>query len=176
MKQFNTDDLYYLLKLVCNLFLCWVIKTMVMTIKPVNETYRKLFLLATAAIIVLNLWGTGRNVHTLLHYQDLLNALWLGGDIIQLGSAVYIFMTTMLRKRLGTIACTALIVICLIFGALNVYYFLMNFHWLKIEGLAIFCLWFANNLGNVAWFALIAFLISYHYINAGKPQNPTVLS
>ena len=176
MKQFDTNDLYYFFKILGNLFLCWAVKAMLMSLKPVNETYRKLFLYATAAIIILNLWGIGRNVHTLLHYQDFLNALWLAGDFVQTGCAVYVFVMTFLKKRIGKLACAVLIALCIILGGLNFYYFLMNFHWLKIEGVVVFMMWFANNLGNVVWYALIVFLISYHYINTGKPQNPTVLS
>lgn len=154
----DNSEIYNFLKIVCDVIMISLIKTLILQSSKQNKFQKIAFLLSCSLLIILNIMGIYRNSYTLWEYRDLMSYFWLGSDIFQLIYCVIIYMIVLFNDKLNKLAKIVIISLSVTFLFLNMYNFLVNFKWYDYEPFSVFIFWFINNL------MMILFSFSVIYI------------
>jgi hypothetical protein len=154
----DNSEIYNFLKIVCDVIMISLIKTLIVQSSKQNKFQKIVFLLSCSLLIILNIMGIYRNSYTLWEYRDYMSYFWLGSDIFQLIYCVMIYMIVLFNDKLNKLAKIIIISLSFIFLVLNMYNFLVNFKWYDYEPFSVFIFWFINNL------MMILFSFSVIYI------------
>ena len=142
----DNSEIYNFLKIVCDVIMISLIKTLIVQSSKQNKFQKISFLLSCSLLIILNIMGIYRNSYTLWEYRDYISYFWLGSDIFQLIYCVMIYMIVLFNDKLNKFAKITIISLSFIFLVLNMYNFLVNFKWYDYEPFSVFIFWFINNL------------------------------
>lgn len=155
----DNNSWYNLARIVDDIFMIALLKTLFFDAKNVTDNVRRNVLLITVIVFALNFFGIYRNSFTLWKYQDFMSYFWLASDILQLVFCTIIYAVVYMKDKLDNKASMFVLVFALIFFVLNTYNFLVNFSWLPYEGIMVFIFWFMNNGAMIAFSALVAYFI-----------------
>jgi hypothetical protein len=142
----DNSEIYNFLKILCDVIMISLIKTLIIQSNKQNKFQKIAFLLSCSLLIILNIMGIYRNSYTLWEYRDYMSYFWLGSDIFQLIYCVMMYMIVLFNDKLNKFAKIIIISLSFIFLVLNVYNFLVNFKWFDYEPFSVFIFWFINNL------------------------------
>jgi F0F1-type ATP synthase assembly protein I len=155
----SDDQIYNILRLIGDVFMLAILKTMFFNTQKISENNRRLLLLVTVIVFALNVLGIYRNSFTLWKYQDFMSYFWLGSDILQLVFCSFIYCFVYMNDKVPNKMSIVLLGSGAVFLLLNIYNFLVNFKWLPYEGFLVFVFWFVNNGAMVAFSGLIVYMI-----------------
>ena len=136
-----------------------ILKKLFLDVTKVSKKSKKLLLYTSLFMMFLNVLGIYRNSYTLWLHKDFMSYLWLGMDILQLLFCTLMFFVVYLGDKFSYRTTIILMVSSVVFAIMNMYNFLVNFYWLKIEGILVFLFWFLNNGAMVLFPALVLYLI-----------------
>jgi|5B_taG_2_1085324.scaffolds.fasta_scaffold03279_10 hypothetical protein len=153
------EHVYNLLRIIGDILMLSLLRTLFFNTKNINDTRRKLLLLITLVVTVLNCLGIYRNSFTLWKYQDFMSYFWLGSDILQLIFCSFIYCFVYMKDKVPNAMSVLLLFAGGFFLLLNIYNFLVNFKWLPYEGFVVFTFWFINNGAMVTFSAMIVYLL-----------------
>jgi hypothetical protein len=142
----DNSEIYNFLKILCDVIMISLIKTLIIQSNKQNKFQKIAFLLSCSLLIILNIMGIYRNSYTLWEYRDYMSYFWLVSDIFQLIYCVMMYMIVLFNDKLNKFAKIIIISLSFIFLVLNVYNFLVNFKWFDYEPFSVFIFWFINNL------------------------------
>jgi len=163
----DNSEIYNFFKIVCDVVMISFIKTLFFNAKDVNGNIRKLFLLSSLVLIILNIAGIYRNSYTLWEYHDLMSYIWLGADIFQLIFCTVMYMIVFLNEKVNSFYKRIIVLFALAFLCINIYSFLVNFQWYQYEPFKIFIFWFINNLLMILFTSFIIYYICSSKLRLG---------
>lgn len=153
------SNIYNFFKILCDVIMISLIKTLILQANKQNKVQKIAFLLSCSLLIILNIMGIYRNSYTLWEYRDYMSYFWLGSDIFQLIYCVMIYMIVLFNDKLNKVAKITIILMSFIFLFLNIYNFLVNFTWFDYEPFSVFIFWFINNLMMVLFTSLVTYVV-----------------
>lgn len=157
----NFDYLFWLLRIIFDVIFISLLKTIFKKSMEKDHKTRRATLIVTAIMVTLNFIGIYRNSFTLWNNQGLISYFFLGIDIVQIMYCMLIWCISYFKNELEEKDKKIIVYFSVLFILVNIYNFLINFYYLKYEGLKIFLFWFVNNLGMIAFCASIAYMVYF---------------
>lgn len=142
---FENISLFLLIKLIGNIIAVAIVRNLFYGAKGMPDKQRRMYLIVTTICIAFSIFGCFRNSFTLWKYQSFSSYFFLSFDIAQLLYFFALYLFVYMRDVLSVGITRLLVALSLVFLGLNFYSFVVNFHYLKEEGVLVFIFWFANN-------------------------------